>query len=805
MIKKIAFIIIALLSITTASAEGGSWKIHPVFGATPTNAIDVGDRIFYLVSNNLFCFDKDTKENAVYDKSNYLNDTQVKNIYYNYDKKYLVVAYNNSNIDIILENGRVKNIPDITNSLIPSYKTINHVTFCGNRIYVATAFGYVAIDDEKFEVAESRIYNKNLTSVAVCGDYILLGSASGTYIGLASKAHSTLDSYVLSSAITNGKFLPLTGNKFLTYGTNAVIYNVSANTDGTPTGLTFVKSLNGSAPQAVQPVKSLNKYMVLYTATPSYYTIDPTTAETSAAITLPTAVKSELLTSQETSAGEWWAVGSNGIHKVKISGTTAESLVDYQKINATTVNNAVHLVYNSNLDYLMVSNSGKCAITGDKNDGKTKLNILKGSIWEEKNPVVSCISNSSLNYLQNSHKPLIDPNEPNTFYIGTLADGLYKITDFEQSAYWHYDLNATSTDTGNSALTKAIAGYCNVDGYQFDKAGNLWVVQAECSTPLKILKKDRLNGGEPSIDDWIIPDINQKESLSGVTQWRQSLFITKKSDIKIYCNGGWTSHTYFIKDDGDPSSVQYRHFDRSNLYDQDNNLYLWTYTSCWAEDLNGKVWMGSSDGGVVEFDPEKVFDDSFRLNRIKVPRNDGTNNADYLLSGVQVNSIAVDDLNRKWIGTNAAGLYLVSADGSEIIEQFNTSNSILPTNQILSVCCKPNSNTVFVGTSSGVLEYESSSVTPAPSYDDVLVYPNPVRPEYTGAITIKGLMDNSLVKISDASGNVITSLQSTGGIATWDGLNASGERVKSGVYFVLASENEDESSSAIVAKFLVIK
>ena len=215
--------------------------------------------------------------------------------------------------------------------------------------------------------------------------------------------------------------------------------------------------------------------------------------------------------------------------------------------------------------------------------------------------------------------------------------------------------------------------------------------------------------------------------------------------------------------------------------------------------------MGSSDGGVVEFDPEKVFDDSFRLNRIKVPRNDGTNNADYLLSGVQVNSIAVDDLNRKWIGTNAAGLYLVSADGTEIIEQFNTSNSILPTNQILSVCCKPNSNTVFVGTSSGVLEYESSSVTPAPSYDDVLVYPNPVRPEYTGAISIKGLMDNSLVKISDASGNVITSLQSTGGITTWDGLNASGERVKSGVYFVLASENEDESSSAIVAKFLVIK
>ena len=799
MIKKIAFIIIALLSITTASAEGGSWKIHPVFGATPTNAIDVGDRIFYLVSNNLFCFDKDTKENAVYDKSNYLNDTQVKNIYYNYDKKYLVVAYNNSNIDIILENGRVKNIPDITNSLIPSYKTINHVTFCGNRIYVATAFGYVAIDDEKFEVAESRIYNKNLTSVAVCGDYILLGSASGTYIGLASKAHSTLDSYVLSSAITNGKFLPLTGNKFLTYGTNAVIYNVSANTDGTPTGLTFVKSLNGSAPQAVQPVKSLNKYMVLYTATPSYYTIDPTTAEASAAITLPTAVKSELLTSQETSAGEWWAVGSNGIHKVKISGTTAESLVDYQKINATTVTFPRYLVYNAELDYLMASNTGKCYLHNAHTDGlKTTLNLLQGSNskWEDVSPKnVINTRRPSRNYLYDSYAPLIDPSDCNTFYIGTYWEGLFKFTNFEQVAHWDYE---------NAPFSKeySVAGAGTIiDGYQFDKAGNLWVVQAFSPNPLMVLKKDRITGDNPTTDDWIFPNLD----LGPYDNWRQSFLITKKSDIKIYCDGNYYSNTIFIKDDGDPSSVQYKSFSSDKTYDQDNNVYHWTYPLCMAEDLTGKVWMGSVTGSVVEFDPEKVFDDSFRLNRIKVPRNDGTNNADYLLSGVQVNSIAVDDLNRKWIGTNAAGLYLVSADGSEIIEQFNTSNSILPTNQILSVCCKPNSNTVFVGTSSGVLEYESSSVTPAQSYDDVLVYPNPVRPEYTGAISIKGLMDNSLVKISDASGNVITSLQSTGGIATWDGLNASGERVKSGVYFVLSSENEDESSSAIVAKFLVIK
>ena len=801
MIKKIAFSIIALLSIITASAQSGSWKIHPVFGATPTNAIDVGDRIYYLVSNNLFCYDKETSENIMYDKSNYLNDTQISNVYYNYDKKYLVVAYSNSDIDIILENGRVKNIPDITNSLMPSLKTINHVTFNGNRIYVATAFGYVVIDDEKFEIAESRIYNKSITSAAVCGNYLLLSSADGTYIGLASKAHSTLDSFVLYANEKKCKFLTITDKRFLTYGTNAIIYDIATDADGNPTGLTWVKTIGNTAPSSVQPVKSLGVTMVLYPATPQYYKIDAT-GEASAAITLPTAVKSELLTSQETDKGLWWAVGSNGIHKVAINGTTATTEVDYQKINASTVKRSVHLVYNTYLDYLMVSESGKNAIIGDTGAGKVTINILTGSKWEEKNPVVSRITSPSTNYLNNSYAPLIDPNDPNTFYIGTLSDGIYKITNFEQAAYWHYDPNATSTDTGNSALTKS-KGYCNVDGYQFDKAGNLWMVQAECPTPLKVLKKDRLNGGEPSIDDWIIPDLDL--SICSPT-WKQTLLITKKSDIKVYCNGGWTSYTFFIDDNGDPSSnnIKYKLYHRTNLYDQDNNIYDWTFTRCMVEDLNGKVWIAGSNG-VIELDPQKAFNDDFRAYRPKVPRNDGTNNADYLLSGIETNCIAVDALNRKWIGTNSKGVFLVSADGTEIIEQLNTSNSVLPTDQILSICVKPNSNTIFIGTPNGVLEYETSSVTPAPSYDEVLVYPNPVRPEYTGFISIKGLMANSLVKISDASGNVITSLQATGGTATWDGLNASGERVKSGVYYVLASENENETSSAIVAKFLVIR
>lgn len=794
MIKKIAFSIIALLSIITASAQSGSWKIHPVFGATPTNAIDVGDRIYYLVSNNLFCYDKETSENIMYDKSNYLNDTQISNVYYNYDKKYLVVAYYNSDIDIILENGRVKNIPDITNSLMPSLKTINHVTFNGNRIYVATAFGYVVIDDEKFEIAESRIYNKSITSAAVCGNYLLLSSADGTYIGLDSKAHSTLDSFVLYANAKKCKFLTITDKRFLTYGTNAIIYDIATDADGNPTGLTWVKTIGDTAPSSVQPVKSLGATMVLYPATPQYYKIDAT-GEASAAITLPAAVKSELLTSQETD-GSWWAVGSNGIHKVTIDGTTATTKVDYQKINASTVSRVFYLVYNEEKDYLLAANTGPILIT--KEGGNAIINRLENGIWTTLDTKVTAGGASTATVLQRSYLPIFDPKDSNAFIIGTRDQGIFRFVDnpeegFKEANHW----------TQNNSPVYSSGSRCNAHAIDFDRNGNIWFISGT-QKPSKpyILPHDKIDVETPSANDWVSTEL----SFNYSDQWENIFYIARKSGVKIYCPKGY-ANVFFFKEkvEGDYSSFNLAEFKTSSsTLDQDGNIFSWNKIFSFAEDLNGKIWMGSTTG-ICVWNPENIFDTDSRVYRPKVPRNDGTNNADYLLDGVSVTCIAVDALNRKWIGTNANGVFLVSADGTEIIEQLNTSNSVLPTDQILSICVKPNSNTIFIGTPNGVLEYETSSVTPAPSYDEVLVYPNPVRPEYTGFISIKGLMANSLVKISDASGNVITSLQATGGTATWDGLNASGERVKSGVYYVLASENENETSSAIVAKFLVIR
>jgi hypothetical protein len=217
------------------------------------------------------------------------------------------------------------------------------------------------------------------------------------------------------------------------------------------------------------------------------------------------------------------------------------------------------------------------------------------------------------------------------------------------------------------------------------------------------------------------------------------------------------------------------------------------------------VWFGTTSGVATVPNPSLCKDTSYQITRPKVPRNDGTNYADYLLDAEQVNAIAVDATNRKWIGTENSGLYYVSESGDEILANFTNENSPLPSNAVTAVYCDPNSNLVYVGTPKGLLTYRSTAVAAATDYSDVYAYPNPVRPDYTGWITITGLMENSLVKIADAAGNVVYQTRSNGGMAVWDGCNGAGERVSTGVYFVFASQNENDNASAVITKIMVVK
>ena len=225
---------------------------------------------------------------------------------------------------------------------------------------------------------------------------------------------------------------------------------------------------------------------------------------------------------------------------------------------------------------------------------------------------------------------------------------------------------------------------------------------------------------------------------------------------------------------------------------------------CAAEDKDGNIWIGTSAGPLL-LDPNQITASAPTFTQVKVPRNDGTNYADYLLSGIDVSCIAVDGANRKWFGTKKNGIYLISEDNLSEIHHFTTLNSPLLSNGIESIAINEKTGEVFIGTDKGLCSYMSDSSTPNESMtsDNVWAYPNPVKPDYTGLITIVGLSQNANVKILTSNGRIVNEGKSNGGTYTWNGYDVNGKKVASGIYMVATATNDVEKGT--VCKIAIIK
>ena len=91
---------------------------------------------------------------------------------------------------------------------------------------------------------------------------------------------------------------------------------------------------------------------------------------------------------------------------------------------------------------------------------------------------------------------------------------------------------------------------------------------------------------------------------------------------------------------------------------------------------------------------------------------------------------------------------------------------------------------------------------PSENLKEVEVYPNPIRPNYTGLLTVRGLQSDCVVKITDIVGNVVFETTTTGGSIQWDLRSFSGERVLSGVYLIFVTTNDGLESA--VEKVMII-
>ena len=772
MSKKIV-ILLAVMAALCASAQTavGDWIIHTSFvGNQVKNVVESHKWVYYLSGANLFRLDKSTQENEALSRMNYMTDMGISQVYYNSDNDYLVVVYTNSNIDVILSDGRVVNMPEIKNAVMTSSKAINDVTFASGVMYVATDFGYVVIDDKKFVIKESHVYRTRLTSVAQLGDMLLVSTPEASYYGDADEYYEQLEAFEPASFYVGSRLWPISDSTFFCMGDSTVWSKMSFDNEGVAkfssdtiitNRTTVVQKTKGGSLLNVPQLKKCYK-----------------TDETGLNL-VGTDTDGELCSANPEGDGSFWAAGVNGLHQM----VESES---YFMPNSLAFECPFWMTYNKYHDLLYVS-SPATNYFFDENEGKpTSVNTYDGVTWSDVTPENAPQKGSfNIEFL---------PGDPDTYLLSTWRQGLLKVHNNEIIQVY---------DSTNTPMSKR---YVIHPITTIDRNGNLWVVQTyetqlNGKSPVMVLPAAKLKQNTSSKSDWVIPQIDGFNTEHTKT----ATFISTHNsqyDIKIFNSGGYQMPLVIWNSNGDISSRPPQIM-TNTLTDQDGQPFTWLHTMCLTEDLNGLVWMGCTEG-VICFNPAQAFSADFRVNHIKVPRNDGTGMADYLLNGIQVNDIAVDGANRKWIATQSSGLFLVSADGTEIIKKFNATNSPLASNSIYRVCCNPNSNSVYLTTPDGVYEYFSDSSPAEADYNDIFAYPNPVRPEYLGDVTITGLMDNSLVKIADASGFVIRQLKSTGGMVTWDCCDQYGERVKTGVYMVICSQANGSGKSA-VTKIAVIR
>ena len=226
-----------------------------------------------------------------------------------------------------------------------------------------------------------------------------------------------------------------------------------------------------------------------------------------------------------------------------------------------------------------------------------------------------------------------------------------------------------------------------------------------------------------------------------------------------------------------------------------------SYVNCLAIDHDGEIWIGTDKGPVVFYSSYPIFNASnFDAQRILLEL-DGT--LQYLLENEIISDVIVDGANRKWIATSGGGLFLMSADGAQTVHSFSDENSPLYSNNITSLAINNKTGELYIATEKGVIGFRSSATASNVNFTKLEAFPNPVRPDYNGAIAIKGMLNNAEVKITNSNGLLVKTIIADGGQAIWDGNDENNEQVSSGVYYIFSSS--PDGYSAAKTKILIIR
>lgn len=429
---------------------------------------------------------------------------------------------------------------------------------------------------------------------------------------------------------------------------------------------------------------------------------------------------------------------------------------------------------------LYVANGGYWA---NNNGTEAEVKMYENNTW-------SAITHRQIwdkvGFVQDGCVFAFDPNEDGHFYMASYSRGVVEFRNHQPYKRHSLD-NSTLSSTVNSGSSKEY--FVRTTSAMVDADSRLWVVNAgDVPYPVHTYKDGQWHG----------------LSFGGYrfsTPIKQMIIDNRNPNHKWFAEGRESGIIYLLDDNGTPDDdrddVVYK---QSSLTDQKGTSVPYGFIYSMVQGPDGIIWVGTNAGPIM-IESAAAFQKG-RCTRVLNRRNDGTDLADYLLSTEVIRAIAIDGGNRKWFGTENNGIFLINEDGDEQLDHFTNKNSNLPSNQINSLAFNGKTGELFIATAQGICSYQSDASDPQEDYSSAYAYPNPVRPEFEGFVTITGLMNDSWVQILDQGGNMVFKTRSNGGTATWDLSNGRGGRVSTGVYSALCTPSEGRGTG--VVKILVM-
>lgn len=773
--KRLLVLAISLLFFCVSQSQNtsnigiGQWRDH--LGYYYTHGVSkVENKVLVACNSALFYYNTKTKKTEKLSKVNGLSDAGVGVTAYDSISKTIIITYDNSNIDIV-QNDKVYNIPDIKNRSIEGSKDINSIYFCNNKAYLACGFGIVVLDLIRHEIYDTYYLGVNSSALNVNCVYIndtsiFAGTDKGLmYANKRSNALASSDSWKNKNINGNSEnqeinyVLPLNSKEILlNTKIKGTTYSTLTRYDGTKLDTINVSNyiVNMRSSQGKIILISYlgitvfdSNFNQVYHRSDQWYPVENISLD----------LKDAVLDGDNL----WLSHRYSGLIHINTKSNDVETIFP---IGPMTDN-----VYN-----LTFSKSGKLFVAPGGKDITSANKYIEGDIYSFNGEWWSTlVKDTSYGKLIDFINITIDPNDENHLMAASWWNGVVEIRD-------NKIVNVYNINNTDSVLTPYLTNY-RIVGVAYDASGNLMIGNSLASYGFAFLNYHG-QWGKFRTNDFFTSLVDELRGLTLDKVNFYKLLYTTSNKILVINNNG----------------------DMLLINPNNGSLLSSNQVNCITQDKDGQMWIGTDKGIKVIYDLSNAFSSSssttssIECNNIVYDEN---GIAQYLLSFENITCIMIDGANRKWVGTERDGIYVLSESGDKELYHFTKENSPLFSGKIVAMAQSPTTGEVFIGTDRGLISYRAETLEPKESAGKLTAYPNPVRPSYNGTIAIKGFVKDSDVKITDATGKMVAHLKSLGGQAIWDGKNFNGNKVGTGVYFIFSSANEGAQTAD--GKILIIR